>query len=85
MLEYARTSPKSRFIIGTEEGILVRLLKENPKKAFFLLGSVKVCANMKRTSLKDILISLKEERHAVELPEELRKRASLALEKMISL
>ena len=85
MLEYARTSPQSRFIIGTEEGILVRLLKENPKKAFFLLGSVKVCANMKRTSLKDIFISLKEERHAVELPEELRKRASLALEKMISL
>ena len=28
---------------------------------------------MKRTSLKDILISLKEERHAVELPEELRR------------
>lgn len=83
MLNFAKKSDKKRFLIGTEEGLIYRLKKENPGKEFYAAGTAKMCRNMKLTTLNDVYFSLKEERYAIELPEEIIKSAQKALEAML--
>lgn len=83
MIEFARKSDKKRFLIGTEEGLIYRLKKENPEKEFYAVGSPKVCRDMKLTTLNDVYRALDEERFAIELPEEIIKRAQNSLELML--
>ncbi|MBA7575734.1 Quinolinate synthase A [subsurface metagenome] len=68
MLNFAKKTDKKRFLIGTEEGLIYRLKKENPGKEFYAAGTAKMCRNMKLTTLNDVYFSLKEERYAIELP-----------------
>ncbi len=51
MLRLVHTDPAMAFIIGTEEGLLHRLRKENPAKEFFLASPLLLCPNMKKTDL----------------------------------
>ena len=83
MVNLARESNKKRFLIGTEEGLIHRLKKENPEKEFYCAGSAKTCRNMKRTALNDVYLALEEERYAIELPEEIIKAARRSLEAML--
>ena len=83
MLSFAKKSDKKRFLIGTEEGLIYRLKKENPGKDFYAAGTAKMCRNMKLTTLNDVYFSLKEERYAIELPEGIIKSAQKALEAML--
>lgn len=83
MLSFAKKSDKKRFLIGTEEGLIYRLKKENPGKEFYAAGTAKMCRNMKLTTLNDVYSSLKEERYAIELSEEIIKSAQKALTAML--
>jgi len=83
MLNFAKKSEKKRFLIGTEEGLIYRLKKENPEKEFYVAGTAKMCRNMKPTTLNDIYFSLKEERYAIELSEGIIKSAQKALMEMM--
>ena len=83
MLNFAKKTDKKRFLIGTEEGLIYRLKKENPGKEFYAAGTAKMCRNMKLTTLNDVYFSLKEERYAIELPEEIIKSVQKALEAML--
>jgi quinolinate synthase len=83
MVEFAKKSDKKRFLIGTEEGLIYRLKRENPEKEFYAAGSPKTCRNMKLTTLNDVYLALLEERFAIELPEEIIKLAGNALEEML--
>jgi len=83
MLNFAKKSDKKRFLIGTEEGLIYRLKKENPGKEFYTAGTAKMCRNMKLTTLNDVYFSLKEERYAIELPEGIIKSAGKALTAML--
>jgi quinolinate synthase len=83
MLSFAKKSDKKRFLIGTEEGLIYRLKKENPGKEFYAAGTAKMCRNMKLTTLNDVYSSLKEERYVIELPEEIIKSAQKALTAML--
>jgi quinolinate synthase len=85
MYGYCRTSPARRFIIGTEAGILYRLRKENPDKEFILASPALICPNMKLTSLEDILAALTGMEPVVKVPEEIRVRAKLALDRMLAI
>lgn len=84
MLKQAKNSTKLKFIVGTEEGLIYRLKKENPEKEFYSLGSSKICMNMKKTNLEDLKRSLVEEKHAVSLDPAIIEKATLALERMVS-
>ncbi|TFG92686.1 MAG: quinolinate synthase NadA, partial [Candidatus Atribacteria bacterium] len=53
MVSFAKKSDKKRFLIGTEEGLIYRLKKENPEKEFYAAGTAKMCRNMKLTTLND--------------------------------
>ena len=83
MVNFAKKSNKKRFLIGTEEGLIYRLKKENPGKEFYAAGTAKMCRNMKLTTLNDVYFSLKEERYAIELPEGIIKSAQKALMAML--
>jgi len=85
MLRFARSSDARRFIVGTETGIIHRLKKENPDKEFYPLRGDMVCPNMKKTTLKSVLRSLKEMTHIIKVPEEIRTPARRALDRMLEI
>jgi quinolinate synthase len=82
MCRYVKESHAQNFIVGTEEGILHRLRKENPQKNFYLAYEGAVCPNMKLTTLDRLYASLKEEKHVVKVPEAVAKKARASLERM---
>ncbi len=83
MCRYAKASAGREFIIGTELGILHRLKKENPDKAFFAAKDVALCPNMKRITLETILWSLQDMKYEIKVESPIRKRAVTALERMM--
>jgi len=83
MVSFVKKSDKKRFLIGTEEGLIYRLKKENPEKEFYAAGTAKMCRNMKLTTLNDVYLSLKEERYAIELPEGIIESAGKTLTAML--
>jgi quinolinate synthase len=84
MYDFARSNPATTFIVGTEEGILWRLRKENPDKTFIIPSRGLICPNMKLTSLEDILKSLETLEPRITVPEPIRLRALTALERMLA-
>ena len=82
MCRYARQCDAQTFVVGSEEGILHRLKKENPGKRFVLGYEGAVCPNMKLNTLDRIYLSLKEEKHAVVVPESVAVKARKALQRM---
>lgn len=83
MLKYVRQSPEKTFIVATEQGLLNRMKRENPEKTFYPPVSAKICVNMKRTSLLDIYLALKNEQYSIEIDPEIAKKAVNALNSML--
>jgi quinolinate synthase len=83
MVRVARESPVNTFLIGTEEGLLHRLRRENPNKTFYSIGSAKMCKGMKVTRLEDLYQSLLKSQHLIEVDGSVIQRARQALEKML--
>jgi quinolinate synthase len=82
---HAKKSEAKKFIVATEEGVLHRLKKDNPNKTFLLAYDGAICPNMKLNTLDRILASLKEEKHLVQVPEPVAKKARRALERMFEI
>lgn len=85
MLRFARSSDAKEFIVGTEIGLMYRLGKENPGKAFYPLRKDMICPNMKKTTLKSVYRALKEMSHVIKVPEEIRVPAKKALDRMLEI
>ncbi len=85
IIEYATKSKHKKFIIGTEMGVLYSLKKNNPDKEFYLLSQSFICPNMKKTTLNSIFTSLNEEKYNIELDEEIIKKASTSLRRMLQI
>ena len=85
MCRYARECEAETFIVGTEEGILHRLKKDNPRKKFLLAYEEAVCPTMKLNTLDRIYTALKEEKYVVTVPEPVARQAKKALERMFDL
>ena len=84
MLRYVKASSHREFIIGTERGILHTLAKENPGKSFYSPSPHLLCQDMKRIRLPDLISALQEKHHQVSIPEDIRQRALLAVERMLA-
>ena len=82
MCQFARETSARTIIVGTEEGLLHRLRKENPEKDFVLAYEGAVCPNMKLTTLEKLYAALKEEKHLIRVPEPIAGKARRALERM---
>jgi len=85
MLRFCRESNHGEFIIGTEEGILHRLKKENPGKKFYVLNKEMVCPNMKRTRLESVLTAMDKMQYVIKVPEDIRIPAKRALDRMLEI
>ena len=84
ILRFAKQSTHRAFLIGTEEGILYPLRKENPEKEFHLLSDKLFCPDMKKTTLEVVVETMETRRNAVTVPEEIRIRAKQAIDKMLA-
>ncbi len=84
MCRYVTGRPEAGFIIGTETGILHRLRKENPGKAFYPLLEEAICPNMKKISLEKILWCLRDMQTVITVPEPVARRARRAIEAMLA-
>ncbi len=85
MIQFARTSTLRQFILGTENGLLYPISKANPDKQFFPASPKMVCPDMKKISLADVKHSLETLAGEVRVPEDTRKKALGAVQKMIDL
>jgi len=85
MVNFAKASPKGRFLVATEVGILHRLTKEAPGKRFEPVSEDALCRYMKMITLEKLRDSLRDWKHAVTVPEEIAARARLAIERMVAI
>lgn len=86
MLRLARESAAREFIVGTEQGIVYQLAKQNPGKAFHLPSAAKqYCPNMKKTTLSKLAWALERLEPRITVPGEIRVRAAKSLERMLAL
>jgi len=85
MAKYARENPAKEFIVGTEAGLVYRLKQDNPNKEFYLASERAVCPNMKQTTLEKVLWALQDLKEEVKVPEEIRVKALLAIERMLKI
>jgi len=83
MIDYAKKSDAKEFIIGTEIGMLEMLKQEVKGKKFYAAPPGSTCINMKKNTLELVLKALKEGGPEITVDEEIRKKAKLALDKML--
>jgi quinolinate synthase len=83
MCRYAQRDDVSQMIVGTEIGIIYRLRKENPEKKFIPASEQAVCPDMKLITLEKILLSLEAMAPEVKVPEEIRLKAKVAVDRML--
>jgi len=85
MLRYAKSSDNKEFIVGTETGLMYRLRHENPGKTFHPLRKDMICPNMKKTTLESVRNALRDMKHVVKVPEDIRLRAKRSLDRMLEI
>lgn len=85
IIRFARETEAKEIIVGTEIGILHRLRKENPDKKFIPASEQAICPRMKLTTLESILWSLQEMTTQVKVPEEIRLKAKVAVDRMMEI
>ncbi len=83
MIRFAKSENFKQMIVGTEIGIIHRLKKENPGKAFIPISEQAICPNMKLITLEKILWSLEDMSPVITVPEEIRIRAKASVDKML--
>jgi quinolinate synthase len=85
MVNFARRSPKERFLVATETGILHRLAREAPGKRFEPVREDAVCRFMKLTTLDKVRDSVRDLRHEITVDPGTAERARLAIERMVAI
>jgi len=89
MLAYCKASPAKTFLIITESGMLHRLKKELPDKTFIAgptdTCSCNECEYMKKNTLENCVAALENLAPEITLPEDIRRRALVPIERMMAL
>jgi quinolinate synthase len=85
MVNFARSSPKKRFVVATETGILHRLSKEAPEKEFVAAREAAVCRFMKMITLEKARDSLRDMKYVVTVEPEIAARAGGAIDRMVAI
>jgi quinolinate synthase len=83
MIDYARKSTATEFLVVTECGLSDRLLLELPDKTFY--KACKLCQYMKMITLEETADSLRHLRYPILLDEAVRSRAERAIRRMFEL
>lgn len=92
MIDYVKTSPYNKFIIATEAGILFKAQQEVPEKVLIPAPSYEdntcacsECGFMKMNTLQKVYDCLLNESPEIIVPNEIRKKALIPIERMLEL
>lgn len=92
MINYVKNKPSEKFIVATEAGILYKMQKEVPNTVLIPAPAkddntcaCSECAFMKLNTLPKLYDCLLNETPFIEVPEEIRKKAILPIERMLAL
>ncbi len=92
MINYVKKSQSREFIVATEAGILYKMQKEVPDKLLIPAPAnedntcaCSECAFMKMNTLEKLYNCLKNESPVVDVPEEIRKKALIPINRMLEL
>jgi len=83
MMNYARNSSSSEFVVATETGILYRMKQQNPTKTFVPASEKAECQYMKMITLDKVYNSLLNEKFEVKVPKNIASKARLAIDRML--
>ncbi len=82
MVKFARETDAREIIVGTEEGMVYRLRRENPDKTFYVVPHT-VCPNMKKTTAAKVVASLENMQYEIDVAPDIAERARRAVERML--
>jgi quinolinate synthase len=85
MVKHAKSSPRRRFVVATETGILHRMKKEAPDKEFVAATPGAVCHYMKRITLPKVLWSLESLEHKITVAPDIAEAARGAIDRMVAI
>jgi quinolinate synthase len=85
MIQLVAERPASEFIIATETGIMHRMEKLAPDKAFLPADPEAVCAYMKTITLPRVKESLELDRYHITVPKDVAARARASVDRMVAL
>jgi quinolinate synthase len=85
MVTHAQGSPKQRFLVATESGIIHRLEKEVPGKRFEPVREDAICVFMKMITLRKVRDALRDWQHEVTVDPEIAARARGAIDRMVAI
>ena len=83
MINYVERTAAPRYLLLTECAMGDNIAAANPQKEMLRLCSVR-CPHMNRITLEDTLASLEQGRYVIDVPENVRLRASRAVERMLA-
>jgi len=85
MMNHVSKSDSQQFVIATETGILYRMRQKNPEKTFIPASENAECEYMKMITLDKVYRSLYDEKYEVKVPKKIADKASLSIERMLSI
>jgi quinolinate synthase len=90
LLKYAARSPARELIVATESGILHQMAKVAGNRTLFPLPpegncACNECPHMRRNTLEKVYLALRDLAPRIEMPEALRERARLPIDRMLAL
>jgi quinolinate synthase len=83
MLKFVVHSDAKRFVVATENGIIHTLKKKRTDAEFIPASERGICPNMKKITLDKIIASLEDMKYHIQVPEEIRLKATKALNRMV--
>ncbi len=85
MVNYVHETSAREIIVGTETGFIYRLRKENPNIFYIPATEQAVCPHMKLITLEKVLWSLEEMAPEIKVPEDVRLRALVSVNRMLEI
>ncbi len=91
LIEYAKQSPKSEFIVATEAGILHKMQQAAPGKLLIPAPpedetcACNLCPYMRRNTLEKLYLCLRDLSPQVDVPEATRVRALVPIQRMLEM
>ncbi len=84
MAKYVTASEAGRYLLLTECSMGDNIAAESPEKEMLRLCSVR-CPHMNEITLEEVLASLRENRYEIDVPEDIRVRARVSIDRMLEI
>ena len=84
MIRFVRESPAARFLLLTECTMADNVAAEHPNKEMVRICSIR-CPHMNEITLEETRDALLHNQYVIEVPEDIRARATQAVERMLQI